>query len=103
MNQPAFIQSTQLRNPTPDTTDEGQKVYIALLERRVIYYALRDIKMRACLELATGVPYDTHDITNLSFDDLGELIAQDMSQGLKISLQEARERVQSNKIMSNPD
>lgn len=95
--------STQLRNPMPDSTDEGKKVYIALLERRLLFYMLRDVKLRACLELATGVPYDTVDFSSLSFDDLNEYIALDMSRGLKISIQEARERVQTNKIMSNPD
>lgn len=95
--------STQLRNPMPDTTDEGRAIYIALLERRLLYYMLRDIKMRACLELATGVGYDTVDFESLSYADIETLIAQDMSRGLKISLQEARERVQSNKIMSSPD
>ena len=95
--------STQLRNPIPASTDEGKKVYIALLERRLLFYMLRDVKLRACLELATGVPYDTVDFSSLSFDDLNEYIALDMSRGLKISIQEARERVQTNKIMSNPD
>lgn len=96
-------QSTLLRNPTPDSTDEGRIVYIAALERRLLFYMLRDVKMRAALELATGVPYDSTNFENLSFDDLQELIAQDMSRGLNISIQEARERVQSNKIIANPD
>ncbi len=101
MNQPAF--STQLRNPMPDTTDEGKRVYIAALERRLLFYMLRDVKLRACLELATGIPYDTEDLSEMTFDDLAEYVALDMSRGLKISIQEARERVQTNKIMSNPD
>lgn len=95
--------STQLRAPTPEDTNEGRLVYTAMLERRLLFYALRDIKMRAALELATGVPYDSTDFSKLTFDDLCELVAQDMSRGLGISLNEARERVQSNKIMSNPD
>lgn len=96
-------QSTLLRNPTPDSTDEGRIVYIAALERRLLFYMLRDVKMRAALELATGVPYDSTNFENLSFDDLQELIAQDMSRGLNISIQEARERVHNNKVISNPD
>lgn len=104
MTQPTLIvQSPELRNPSPDTTDEGQKIYIALLERRLLYFALRDMKMRACLELATGVPYDATDFSKLSYDDMAELIAQDMTRGLNISIQEARTRVAENKIMSNPD
>lgn len=98
-----ITQSSELRTPSPESTDEGRIVYTALLERRILYYILRDIKLRAALELATGVPYDSTDFSELSFDDLQEMIAQDMARGLRLSIQEARERVQSNKIMSNPD
>lgn len=104
MTQPnTIIQSTELRNPTPDSTDEGQKIYIALLERRLMYFALRDMKLRACLELATGVPYDTTDFSELTFGDIQELISQDMARGLNISITESRKRVSENKIMSNPE
>lgn len=95
--------STQLRVPAPQDTNEGKLLYIAALERRVIYYALRDIKMRAALELATGVPYDEVDFSTMSYADLEEMIAQDMARGLNLSIEESRERVQSNKIMSSPD
>lgn len=95
--------STQLRVPTPESTNEGKLVYIATLERRLLFYTLRDLKMRAALELATGVPYDSLDFSTLSYEDIQEQVAQDMSRGLNIGLQEARERVQANKIMSNPD
>ena len=94
--------STRLRNPVPDQTEAGRKVYIALLERRLMYYSLRDIKMRSALELATGVPYDSTDFSALTFDDIAEMIAEDMARGLNISLTEARKRVSMNKKMSNP-
>lgn len=97
------MDSTQLRNPMPDSTNEGKVVYIAALERRLLFYILRDVKMRAALELATGVPYDSTDFENLSFDDLEKMIAQDMARGLNISLEEAHKRVKENKIFSNPD
>ncbi len=96
-------QSTQLRSPTPDSTDEGKIVYIAMLERKILFYLLRDLKMRAALEIATGVPYDSTDLTELTFDQIEEIISQDMARGLNISLQEARERVSNNKVMSNPN
>ena len=95
--------STQLRSPMPDVTDVGKKVYIAALERRLLFYILRDIKLRACLELATGVPYDEIDLINLSSNDLVEYVAQDMAPGLDISIDEARARVKDNQIISNPD
>ena len=95
--------SKQLRVPAPQETNEGKLLYIAALERRVIFYALRDIKMRAALELATGVPYDEVDFSTMSYADLEEMIAQDMARGLNLSIEESRQRVQSNKIMSSPD
>jgi hypothetical protein len=95
--------SSALRTPTPEDTDAGKLVYIAALERRVLFYSLKDIKMRAALELATGVPYDATDFSQLTFSDLQEMIAQDMARGLNLSLQESRRRVSQNKISSNPE
>ena len=95
--------STVLRTPTPEDTNEGKLVYIAALERRVLFSALRDIKMRAALELATGVPYDSVNFNELTFDDIEEMIAEDMARGLNISIEEARKRVALNKVISNPD
>lgn len=95
--------STALRTPTPEDTNEGKLTYIAALERKVLFNSVRDIKMRAALELATGVPYDSVNFTDLSFDDIQEMIAQDMSRGLGLSLLEARRRVSLNKVSSNPD
>lgn len=85
--------STQLRNPIPDQTEAGKKVYIAMLERKLLYYLLRDLKMRSALELATGVPYDSTDFSALTFDEIKEMIADDMARGLNISVTEARKRV----------
>lgn len=96
-------QSTVLRVPAPESTNEGRLTYIAALERRVIALSLVNIKFRAALELATGVPYDSTNFDNLSFSDLEETIAHDMSRGLKITLEEARKRIQENKIISNPE
>jgi hypothetical protein len=95
--------STQLRTPTPEDTNEGKLVYIAALERRLLFYILRDIKMRAALELATGVPYDKIDFSTLSYDDLKEMIAQDMARGLNLPIEEARSRVLNNQILSSPE
>lgn len=95
--------STQLRAPAPQDTNEGKLLYIAALERNLIFYCLRDVKMRAALELATGVPYDEVDFSTMSYADLEEMIAQNMARGLNLTLEESRERVQSNKIMSSPD
>ncbi len=101
MSRPSF--STQLRSPSPQDTDEGRGLYIARLERRLIFYILRDLKARTALELATGVPYDELDLSKLSYEDIYELIVQDMARGLNISIEESRERVESNKVLSNPD
>lgn len=94
--------STQLRNPTPDQTDEGLRVYCAALERRLILMTLRDIKLRTVCELATGQPYDSYDPCDLSSEDLMEQVAQDLSRGLNLSIQEARSRVAQNRQLSSP-
>lgn len=95
--------STQLRVPAPQDTNEGKLLYIAALERKVISYSLRDIKMRAALEIATGVPYDEVDFSTMSFDDLREMVVQDIARGLNISVEEATNRVRDNIISSSPD
>lgn len=96
-------QSTQLRVPAPEGTNEGRLIYIAALERRILALTLVDMKMRAALEFATGVPYDTVDFSNLTFGDIEEYISQDIARGLNITLEEARKRVAENKIISNPE
>lgn len=95
--------STLLRVPAPEDTNEGKLIYIAALERRLIFQCLRDIKMRAALELATGVPYDDIDFASMTYADLEEMVIADFARGLNISLEDSRERVQANKIMSSPD
>jgi hypothetical protein len=92
-----------LRVPAPQDTNEGKLLYIAALERKVISYSLRDIKMRAALEIATGVPYDEVDFSTMSFDDLREMVVQDIARGLNISVEEATNRVRDNIISSSPD
>lgn len=98
-----MTQPDQIRVPTPEETNVGKQIYIGFLERRVLYYTLRDLKMRSALELATGVPYDAVDFSNLTYGDIEELISQDMARGLNITLEEARRRVAENKIISNPE
>lgn len=95
--------STLMRVPAPEDTNEGKLLYIAALERRLIFYIIRDVKMRAALELATGVPYDEVDFSTMSYADLENMVVNDMARGLNISLEDSRERIQTNKIMSSPD
>jgi hypothetical protein len=95
--------STQMRNPAIDlTTDEGQKIYTALLERRLLFMSIRDMQLRSVCELATGRPYDTFDPSDMSYDEIMEHVAQDMARGLNLSIQEARDRVAQNRQTSNP-
>lgn len=95
-------ESRQLRNPMPDQTDEGLRLYCAALERRLILMTLRDIKLRTVCELATGQPYDSYDPSDLTFDEIMEQVAQDLSRGLNLSLKEARDRVAQNRQLSSP-
>lgn len=96
-------QSTELRNPALELqSDVNQKIYIAALERRVVLLSIRDVQLRSALEAATGRPYDSFDPSGMSFEDIQEVVASDLSRGLNISIEEARSRVQENSITANP-
>lgn len=96
-------QSTELRNPALElSSDTGQKIYTAALERRLVFLSIRDVQLRSALEAATGRAYDTFDPQDMTFEDICEVVAQDMSRGLNISIQDARDRVQENVQTASP-
>ena len=96
-------QSTQLRNPSIDlSSDLGQKIYISALERRCLFLTTRDTQLRSVCELATGRPYDSFDPSELTYDQLMEHEAEDMTQGLNISLARAMEIVAPHRQSSSP-
>ena len=95
--------STELRNPSLELmTDAGQKIYLAALERRLILLSIRDVQLRSALEAATGRAYDTFDPTDMTFEDICEVVANDMARGLNLSIDEARKRVKENSETANP-
>jgi hypothetical protein len=96
-------QSTQLRNPSQElSSDVNQKIYIAALERRIVFLSIRDVQLRSALEAATGRAYDSFDPTGMTYEDICEVVAQDLSRGLNLSIDEARSRVRENSIIANP-
>ena len=95
--------STQMRNPGIDlSSDVGQKIYTAALERRCLLLSIRDVQLRSVCELATGRPYDSFDPSGLTYDQLMDQVAHDMAAGLNISLNQAKEIVAKNRTTSNP-
>jgi hypothetical protein len=92
------LASTRLRNPMPDQSDEGLKIEIALLYRRLILLETMVIKYCAALELATGIPWDSSDLTNLDDDGLEKIVAKNLAHGLRISIQEAYKRIRANQL-----
>jgi hypothetical protein len=94
--------STALRAPIPDADDEGRKIYVALLERRALFLGHENLRLRACLERATGVAWDSTNLADPTPEQLDELVAQDMARGLRLSIERARELVGQNKAMANP-
>lgn len=94
--------STALKTPINDRTHEGMLIEKGLLERRLILLTIQEVKLRAALELATGVPWDSTNIADLDGDKLEEVVAQNMAHGLNITIKEARQRVRENKEMTNP-
>ena len=99
---PHPVASTQLKTPILDHNAEGLKVENALLYRRLLYLMQQDIKLRAALELATGESWDSENLTDLTGDQLEEIVANNMAHGLQIPIEEARKRVKDHKIMANP-
>lgn len=96
-------ESTELRNPALELmSDQSQKIYIAALERRLVLLSIRDVQLRSALEAATGRAYDSFDPSGMTYEDICEVIAHDLSRGLNLSIEEARSRVQENSITANP-
>lgn len=103
MSRPAPVpSSTALRTPINDRTAEGILVEKGLLERRLILLTIQEIKLRAALELATGVPWDSENLADLDGDDLKEVVARNIAEGLRVPLVEARRRVRENAKLANP-
>ena len=99
---PHMLASSQLKLPQTPETIEGLKVENALLMRRNLYLLHADIKLRAALELATGVPWDSENLTDLSGDQLEEVVARNMTHGLQMPIHEAREKIRLHKRLANP-
>ncbi len=103
MPRPRLPQSTQLRNPSLELqTEANMKIYIAALERKVIHLSMRDVQLRSALEAATGRAYDSFDPSGMKYEDICEVIAQDLARGLNLSINDARSLVQENCQTANP-
>lgn len=95
-------QMTQARNPRPETDDVGLKVFTALLERRALFLGAENLRLRACLERATGVQWDTTNFSELTTEQMDEMLVHEMANGLQMSIEDARKLVEQNKAMANP-
>ncbi|AZS12584.1 hypothetical protein HWB99_gp048 [Mycobacterium phage DrLupo] len=100
MSRPA--QSTAMQAPIPERDEEGRAIYLALLERQNILLSRENLRLRACLERATGTSWDSTDLADPTPEQLDEMVAQDMARGLRMSIEDARELVSQNKAMANP-
>jgi hypothetical protein len=89
--------STRLRNPMPDQSDEGLKIENGILYRRLVLLETQIVKYCAALELATGTPWDSSDLSTLDSDGLENIVAKNLAHGLRITLQEAYARIRANK------
>lgn len=93
--------SSQIKNPIVDNTMEGLKVYTALLERRNAFLNHNEVRLRAALELATGVSWDSDNIAGLEGEQLEMKVAENMARGLNITVSQARERVRHHRAMAS--
>lgn len=96
------IASTTVRTPRNDDTMQGLLIENALLQRRNLYLTQQDIKLRAALELATGVPWDSEDLAGLHDETLEEVLARNYAHGHHISMAEAHRIVKENRHMASP-
>lgn len=99
---PTAHASTRLRTPNNNTFD-GLQVENALLLRRLLMLITREAKTLAALELATGVPWDDVNLTDMSGAELEEYVAQELAHGIGITIEDARTRVARNKALANPN
>ncbi|AAN02100.1 gp46 [Mycobacterium phage Barnyard] len=96
------MQSTTLRAPIPEQDEEGRAIYLALLERQNLMLCRENIRLRACLERATGQAWDSSNLADPTNEQLDEMVAQDIARGLRMTVEDARILVQQNKAMANP-
>jgi hypothetical protein len=94
--------STQLRVPVTDDSIESLRIENALLMRRNLFLLHADIKLRAALELATGVPWDTENLTDLHGEKLQDHVARNFAHGMGCTIKEAKERINKHRKLANP-
>ena len=102
MTAPRVPQSTTLRAPRPDIDEDGKRLYIGVLERRCIMLGHENLRLRACLERATGQPWDSTNLADPTPEELDELVAGELARGLRMPMADARELVRNNKVLANP-
>jgi hypothetical protein len=96
------VSSSQLRVPVTDDSIESLKVENALLMRRNLFLIHTDLKFRAALELATGVPWDSENLIDLEGQALEDHIVKQFAHGMGFSIEDARERIAKHKKLANP-
>ena len=88
----------------PDASDEQAKIENAMLYRRIIMLEVQNLKFCAALEFATGVPWDEVDLRELDpglAEGVAEYVAQSLSRGLNIPIEDARQRVTEHGVIAN--
>lgn len=92
--------SSQLCNAQINTPEQ-KDTYIALLERRNHFLNHNELKLRALLELATGISWDSEDIAGLEGEALEVKVAENMARGLSMTISQARDVVKRHRDMAN--
>lgn len=101
MTRPNRVQSTQLKVPVTDGDIESLKAENAILMRRLFMLTHSDIKLRAALECATGVPWDSEDLTELHGEALEHHIARNIAHGTGFSIEETKEKIAHHRRLAN--
>ena len=94
--------STVVKVPINDTTNEGLHTELGVFQRRNILLTIQELKLRAALELATGVPWDSVNVVELDGDALIDVVTRNYAHGHNMPMADARKIIEENRVMANP-
>lgn len=77
--------------------------YIGMLERKLLYFTLNDMKMRALLECLTGDMWDDADFHKMTDDEIKEIAKDTLKRRLQMSEADAVRLVHDRWVANNPE
>lgn len=93
-----------MQSPLIDLVYENDEVarYVGMLERKILYYAVNEIKFRALLEILTDEPWDDYEFKEEDHE-IRKLAVDALKRRLGLSDEDARRLVQERWARHNPE